>query len=94
MAAPPYCAQLGRPATGARVAGAAVADTVGAAGAEAGEGAGATPSGVFGYLSILRHYEALLRGVFNSADLLYYLLFIVTFIVLSIRRLDSYRLQH
>ena len=60
----------------------------------AGEGAGATPSGVFGYLSILRHYEALLRGVFNSADLLYYLLFIVTFIVLSIRRLDSYRLQH
>ena len=52
------------------------------------------PGSDFAYLSILRHYEAMLRGVFNSADLVYYLLFIVTFIVLSIRRLDSYRLQH
>jgi len=60
----------------------------------AGRGTDTTPSGVFGYLSILRHYEALLRGAFNSADLAYYLLFIVTFIILSIRRLDSYRLQH
>jgi ABC-2 type transport system permease protein len=51
-------------------------------------------SGLFGYLSILRHYQSLLKGVFNSSDVVYYLLFIATFIVLSIRRLDADRLQH
>lgn len=50
-------------------------------------------SGLFGYLSLVRHYEPFLKGVFNSADLLYYLLFIVTFLVLAIRRLDADRLQ-
>jgi ABC-2 type transport system permease protein len=49
---------------------------------------------VFGYLSMLRHYESLLKGVFNSTDVIYYLLLAALFIVLSIRRLDSYRLQH
>jgi len=58
-------------------------------GATAGKGAS-----VFGYLSMLRHYESLLKGVFDSADVTYYLLLIAVFIVLSIRRLDSYRLQH
>jgi len=51
-------------------------------------------STVFAYLSLQRHYEALLRGLFNSSDILYYLLFIATFLVLSIRRLDADRLQH
>ena len=51
-------------------------------------------SGLFGYISILSHYQSLLKGVFNSSDVIYYLLFIVTFIVLSIRRLDADRLQH
>jgi ABC-2 type transport system permease protein len=46
------------------------------------------------HLSMLRHYEPLLRGAFSSADVIYYLLVIVTFLALSIRRLDSYRLQH
>jgi ABC-2 type transport system permease protein len=50
-------------------------------------------SGLFGYFSILRHYQSLLKGVFNSSDVIYYLLFIVTFIVLSIRRLDADRMQ-
>lgn len=50
-------------------------------------------SGLFGYLSLVRHYESFLKGVFNSADLLYYLLFIATFLVLAIRRLDADRLQ-
>ena len=59
-----------------------------------GAGRSGDYSGLFGYLSILRHYEALLKGVFNSSDVLYYLLFITTFIVLSIRRLDADRLQH
>jgi ABC-2 type transport system permease protein len=46
------------------------------------------------YLSMLNHNQALLRGIFSSADVIYYLLFIITFMVLSIRRLDAERLQH
>ena len=46
------------------------------------------------YLSLLRHYEALLMGMFISADVVYYLLFIGAFLALSVRRLDNERLQH
>ncbi|MDH5301405.1 MAG: ABC transporter permease subunit [Gammaproteobacteria bacterium] len=49
---------------------------------------------VLHYLSMLKHYEPLLNGQFKSSDVIYYLLLIVTFLVMSIRRLDSYRLQH
>lgn len=49
---------------------------------------------LFTYLSLVNHYEALLRGMFRSSDVVYYLLFIFTFLILSIRRLDAYRLQH
>lgn len=51
-------------------------------------------SGLLSYLSFLRHFESLLLGNFSSSDLLYYVLFIMTFLVLTIRRLDAYRLQH
>ena len=44
------------------------------------------------YLSLLNHYEPFLRGVFDSTDAAYYLLVIVMFLVLSIRRLDAERL--
>ena len=44
-------------------------------------------------LSMLRHYEPLLKGLFNSADVAYYLLVILLFIGFSIRRLDATRLQ-
>ena len=44
------------------------------------------------YLSLLNHYEPFLRGVFDSTDVAYYLLVIVMFLVLSIRRLDADRL--
>lgn len=65
------------------------------AGNNAGSGAGAGQGNdVLAYLSILRHYEALLQGVFNSADLIYYLLFIIMFLVLTVRRLDAERTQH
>ncbi len=47
---------------------------------------------VLGYLSLLNHYEPFLRGIFNSADAIYHLLFIATFLVLSIRRLDADRM--
>lgn len=55
---------------------------------------GGNSSVLFGYLSLVRHYESLLKGVFNSSDVIYYLLFIFTFLVLAIRRLDADRLQH
>ena len=45
-------------------------------------------------LSMLRHYEPLLQGLFSSADVAYYLLLIVLFLGFSIRRLDADRLQH
>lgn len=50
-------------------------------------------SGMFGYLSMLRHYESMIRGTFNTADVAYYLLFIVAFLGLAVRRLDAERLQ-
>ncbi len=50
-------------------------------------------SGVASYLSLLKHYQALLRGLFNSADIIYYLLVISTFLIFSIRKLDAERLQ-
>jgi ABC-2 type transport system permease protein len=55
---------------------------------------GDASTSVLAYLSFLRHYQPLLKGAFNSADVAYYVLFIATFLVLAIRRLDSYRLQH
>ena len=49
---------------------------------------------VFHYLSILTHHQPLLEGVFNSADVSYFLLIMVLFIGLTIRQLDGDRLQH
>lgn len=45
------------------------------------------------YLSLSRHYDALLLGWFDSTDVAYYLLFIATFLGLAIRRLDDIRLR-
>ncbi len=57
-------------------------------------GARAEVSGVLNYLSLTRHYEPMLKGLVTSVDIAYYLLFIITFLVLSVRRLDAARLQH
>ncbi|QHS11278.1 ABC transporter permease [Sinimarinibacterium sp. NLF-5-8] len=46
---------------------------------------------VFGYLSLIGHYESLRRGVFDSADALYYLLFSGLFLSLTVLRLDMER---
>ncbi|MCH9048525.1 MAG: ABC transporter permease subunit [Proteobacteria bacterium] len=58
--------------------------------------AGSTGSELFReiltYASLLKHYHNLLDGIFNSADVIYYLLVSTLFIVLSIWRLDSERL--
>lgn len=55
----------------------------------AGQGAG---GGVLAYLSLLNHYEPFLKGVFDTRDAVFHLLFIVTFLALSVRRLDMDRL--
>jgi len=43
---------------------------------------------VFAYLSLVTHFESLRRGVFNSADVAYYLLFTTLFLWLAVQRLD------
>ena len=50
-------------------------------------------SELFIYVSHYGHFLSFLQGVFDTADLAYYLLFIATFLVLTIRRLDNERLQ-
>lgn len=52
-----------------------------------------TGDSVLAYLSMLRHYQTLLQGIFRSTDVIYYLLLIGACLVLSIRRLDAERLQ-
>jgi len=49
--------------------------------------------GALEYLSLLRHYEGLLKGLITTTDLVYFVLFITTFLVLSVHRLDNDRLQ-
>ena len=44
------------------------------------------------YLSLTRHHESLLEGVFDSADIAYYLLLIIGFLGLTVRQLDRERL--
>ena len=60
----------------------------------AGDSNAEQASELFAYLSLLRHFQSLLQGVFNSSDVIYYLLFVAVFLILSIRRLDADRLQH
>jgi ABC-2 type transport system permease protein len=49
-------------------------------------------SGLLRYLSLQTHLESFLKGLFSTTDLVYYLLLIATFLILSIRRLDQQRL--
>lgn len=53
----------------------------------------AESSGLFSWLSLLRHYQPLLQGEVNSSDIAYYLIIIAAFLALTIRRLDSQRLK-
>jgi ABC-2 type transport system permease protein len=46
---------------------------------------------VFTYLSLIGHFESLRRGIFNSADVLYYCLFTGLFLWLAVLRLDAER---
>ena len=50
-------------------------------------------SNLLSYLSLRRHYDSFLLGLFDSSDLAYYLLFSLAFLGLAIRRLDDLRLR-
>jgi ABC-2 type transport system permease protein len=46
---------------------------------------------IAGALSLIGHHDALLRGVFSSADVLYFVIFTVCFLALTVVRLDMDR---
>ena len=46
---------------------------------------------VFAYLSLIDHFESLRRGVFDTADAIYYFLFSALFLWLTVLRLDIER---
>lgn len=48
-------------------------------------------SELFRHLSLIGHFEKLRRGVFDTADVAYYLLFITFFLWLAVQRLDLER---
>ena len=50
-------------------------------------------SSLFAWLSLLRHFEPMLQGEVHSGDISYYLILIATFLLLTIRRLDSERIN-
>jgi ABC-2 type transport system permease protein len=52
-----------------------------------------TASELFIYLSHFGHFLSFLQGLFDSSDVVYYLLFSAAFLILTIRRLDNERLQ-
>lgn len=51
------------------------------------------PSSNVAYLSLMRHFEPFSRGLLDTRDLAYFVLFIVTFLTLTVRRLDADRLR-
>lgn len=57
----------------------------------AGSNSSESTAAIFSYFSLLKHYTSLLNGVFNSADVLFYIFVSLFFILLSIWRLDGER---
>ena len=55
--------------------------------------AASTPESLLNWFSLLKHFESFNRGLIDSADLAFLLLFTLTFLALAIRRLDADRLR-
>lgn len=51
------------------------------------------PSNTMASLSLMRHFQSFSGGLIDSADIAYFVLFIVTFLTLTVRRLDADRLR-
>lgn len=60
----------------------------------AGTGAAEGVRPLLAYLGVTSHFNALLQGVVDSADLAYYVLVVGTFLILAIRRMDAIRLGY
>ncbi len=50
-------------------------------------------TGIFSWLSLLNHYQPLLQGEVHTRDIAYYLIVIAVFLILTVRHLDSERLN-
>jgi ABC-2 type transport system permease protein len=48
---------------------------------------------IMNYLSMMQHFQPFARGLIDTADIAYFLLFIIAFLTLTIRRLDADRLR-
>jgi ABC-2 type transport system permease protein len=51
------------------------------------------PTNTISQLSLMKHFQAFSTGLIDSADVAYFLLVIIMFLVLTIRRLDAERLR-
>ena len=51
------------------------------------------PDSALHYFSLLKHFESFNRGLINTSDIAFYLLFISLFLALAIHRLDQDRLR-
>ena len=51
------------------------------------------PGSALHYFSLLKHFESFNRGLINTSDIAFYLLFISLFLALAIHRLDQDRLR-
>ena len=51
------------------------------------------PSSTMAQLSFMKHFQSFAGGLIDSADIIYFVLFIITFLILTIRRLDADRLR-
>lgn len=51
------------------------------------------PSNTLASLSLTRHFQSFASGLIDTADIAYFLLFIITFLTLTVRRLDADRLR-
>jgi len=51
------------------------------------------PTSSVAYLSLMRHFEPFSRGLVDTRDFAYFFLFIITFLTLTVRRLDADRLR-
>lgn len=60
----------------------------------AGTGATEGVRPLIAYLGITSHFNPMLQGVVDSADLVYHLLVVATFLILAIRRMDAIRLGY
>ena len=51
------------------------------------------PTNIMSQLSLMKHFQSFAGGLIDTADIAYFTLFIITFLTLTIRRLDADRLR-